>query len=376
MGFWSLLEISSMPMLQVLIISVLGAFMATDYLKLLPPDARRSLNKIVFAVFTPSLVFASLAKTVRFQDIISWYDFKVVHACQRGDNFSRRRGLGWVAVKILRPQPHLQDLIIAICASGNLGNILLIIIPAICKEDGNPFGEEAVCTRVGLSYVSFSMALGAFYIWTYTYHLIRSAASKYRAMLEDVEEPSKEANKDLEANERTLLLNGEEHVPISTNADEDHSRKSPRNDQWKQSATVWNQILGIFHQIVEELKAPPVLAAIIGLIFGGVTWLRNLIIGENAPLRVIDDSLKLLGDGTIPCITLILGGNLTQGLSKARLKTTTIIAVICVRYAILPAVGIGIVKLASHLGFLPSDPLYHFILMLQFTLPPAMNIGT
>ncbi|KAL2247352.1 UNVERIFIED_CONTAM: Protein PIN-LIKES 7 [Sesamum indicum] len=193
MGFWSLLEISSMPILQVLIISVLGAFMATDYLKLLPPDARRSLNK--------------------------------------------------------------------------------------------------------------------------------------------------------------------------------------RNDQWKQSATVWSQILGIFHQIVEELKAPPVLAAIIGLIFGGVTWLRNLIIGENAPLRVIDDSVKLLGDGTIPCITLILGGNLTQGLSKARLKSTTVVAVICVRYAILPAVGIGVVKLASHLGFLPSDPLYHFVLMLQFTVPPAMNIA-
>ncbi|KAL0462390.1 UNVERIFIED_CONTAM: protein PIN-LIKES 7, partial [Sesamum latifolium] len=369
MGFWTLLEISSMPILQVLIISVLGAFMATDYLKLLPPDARRSLNKIVFVAFTPSLVFASLAKTVRFQDIISWYDFKVVHACQHRDNFSRRRGLGWVAVKILRPQPHLQDLIIAVCASEHPIGVL-----QSARRMGIPLEKRLFAPRVGLSYVSFSMALGAFYIWTYTYHLIRSAASKYRAMLEDAKEPSKEANKDLEANERTLLLNGEEHVPVSTNADEDHSRKSPRNDQWKQSATVWNQILGIFHQIVEELKAPPVLAAIIGLVFGGVTWLQNLIVGENAPLRVIDDSLKLLGDGTIPCITLILGGNLTQGLSKARLKSTTVIAVICVRYAILPAVGIGVVKLAAHLGFLPSDPLYHFILMLQFTLPPAMNI--
>ncbi|KAK4430369.1 protein PIN-LIKES 7 [Sesamum alatum] len=373
MGFWTLLEISSMPIVQVLIISVLGAFMATDYLKLLPPHARNSLNKIVFVVFTPSLIFASLAKTVRFQDIISWW-FMPVNV---GITFLVGGGLGWVAVKILRPQPHLQDLIIAICATGNLGNIMLILIPAICKEDGNPFGEEAACTRLGLSYVSFSMALGSFYIWTYTYHLIRSAASKYRAMLEDDEETAKEANKDLEANERTLLLNGEEHIPISSYADEDHSRKlSPKNGEWKHSATVWNQILATFHQIVEELKAPPVLAAIFGLIFGAVTWLRNLIIGENAPFRVIDDSIKLLGDGTIPCITLILGGNLTQGLSKAKLKSTTVIAVIIVRYAILPAVGIGVVKLASHLGFLPSDPLYHFVLMLQFSLPPAMNIGT
>lgn len=80
-----------------------------------------------------------------------------------------------------------------------------------------------------------------------------------------------------------------------------------------------------------------------GFIFGAITWLRNLLIGDNAPLRVIQDSIKLLGyviklkpmfslcsfycfiktltdglevvcrDGTIPCITLILGGNLIQG---------------------------------------------------------------
>ena len=104
MGLLNLFEVASMPILQVLIISMLGAFMATDYLKLLPPDARKYMNKvgcffsneesvflylvfscflvfesvwtmqIVFVAFTPSLVFASLAKTVNFQEIISWYD--------------------------------------------------------------------------------------------------------------------------------------------------------------------------------------------------------------------------------------------------------------------------------------------------------------
>lgn len=34
---------------------------------------------------------------------------------------------------------------------------------------------------------------------------------------------------------------------------------------------------------------------IFGLIFGAVTWLRHLIIGENAPLRVVYDSINLLG---------------------------------------------------------------------------------
>lgn len=73
MGFWKLLEVASMPILQMLIISLLGAYLALDKVNLLPTEARRSLNKIVFVVFTPCLVFANLAKTVTLEDIISWY---------------------------------------------------------------------------------------------------------------------------------------------------------------------------------------------------------------------------------------------------------------------------------------------------------------
>ncbi|KAL3613329.1 hypothetical protein CASFOL_042841 [Castilleja foliolosa] len=173
MGFLSLLKVASMPIVEVLMISVLGAFMATDYLKLLPLDARRYMNKIVFVAFTPSLVFAS----------------------------------------------HRQSLL---------------------------------------------------HYWTH---------------------------------------------------------------------------------------------------FGAVKWLRNLIIGENAPLSVINSSIELLGNGTIPCITLILGGNLTQGLHKEKFNIGIVIAVICVRYIILPIVGVGVVQAVSRLGFLPDDRLFHFLLMIQFTLP-------
>lgn len=106
MGFLELLEVASMPIVQVLLISVLGAFLATDYCSLLSADTRRSVNKVtsifaflfsyyhafiisyiyisslinifrctqlVFVVFTPCIMFANLAQTVTLQDIISWY---------------------------------------------------------------------------------------------------------------------------------------------------------------------------------------------------------------------------------------------------------------------------------------------------------------
>ncbi|KAL7192817.1 hypothetical protein ACSBR2_024605 [Camellia fascicularis] len=382
MGFWSLFGVASMPILQVLIISALGAFMATNYLNLLPEATRKSLNKIVFIVFTPSLMFASLAETVTFRDLIAWW-FMPVNV---GLTFLFGGILGWTAVKLLKPKSHLEGLIIATCSSGNLGNLLLIIVPAICSEDGSPFGDHKICTSVGLSYSSFSMALGGFFIWTYTYQLVRSSALKYKA-LQAAEEVSKVPNKDSDANEKSHLLEGEveEHIAIvapstiSTEEDTENQDIVPQvsaSKLEKVNASFWGNAMIILHQLLEELLAPPTLGAILGFFCGAVPWVKNLLIGDNARLRVIQDSIKLLGDGTIPCITLILGGNLTQGLKAGKLKPIVIVAVICVRYVILPVIGIGVVKAADSLGFLPSDPLYHYVLMIQFALPPAMNIGT
>ncbi|XP_043726097.1 protein PIN-LIKES 7-like [Telopea speciosissima] len=76
--------------------------------------------------------------------------------------------------------------------------------------------------------------------------------------------------------------------------------------------------------------APPTIAAIVGFIFGCVPWLKNLLVSKTAPLRAIQDSIKLLGDGAIPCSTLIVGANLIQGLRSAKLRPLLIVGVIVV----------------------------------------------
>lgn len=372
MGFWTLLEVASMPIIQVLLISSLGVLLATDYLNLLKPDTRKNLNKIVFLVFTPCLLYTSLAETVTLQDIISWWFMPI----NIGLTFLFGGVLGWIAVKLLKPEPHLEGLIIAMCSSGNLGNIVIIIVPAICTEEGSPFGDHKICSAKGLSYSSFSMALGAFFIWTYTYQLIRSSSMKFN-ILKASEEAVMSSNKDLEANEKTQLLNGQ----VQESAKEDTKNNaivyqgSARSQENKQES-LWNKFTGAMYQIVQEILAPPTVGTILGFLCGTIPWLKYLMIGEEAPLRVLQDSVELLGSATIPCITLILGGNLTQGLRDVTVKPKTIMAILCVRYLILPMIGIGVVKAVSNFGWLPSDSLFQFVLMLQFSLPPAMNIGT
>ncbi|CAM8995535.1 unnamed protein product [Rhodiola kirilowii] len=152
--------------------------------------------------------------------------------------------------------------------------------------------------------------------------------------------------------------------------------QSPRSIPEEEKPKFWDNVKVVVHDIVEEVKAPPTLAAFVGLVVGAVSWLKNLLVGEEAPLRVIQSSIELLGEGTIPCITLILGGNLILGLRSSKLKIPVIIGVIIIRYVLLPVIGIGIVRAANSFGFLPSDPLYQYILLVQFTLPPAMTVGT
>ncbi|XP_039021071.1 protein PIN-LIKES 7-like isoform X2 [Hibiscus syriacus] len=377
MGFWTLFEVACMPILQVLIISLLGAFMATDYCKLLPEDTRRYLNKLVFVVFTPSLMFASLAKTVTLQDIISWW-FMPINV---GITYLVGGIIGWIVVKILRPKPHLEGLIIATCSSGNMGNLLLIVVPAVCNEDGSPFGNRSVCNSTGLSYASFSLAIGGFYVWTISYQMVKTSAMKLRAAEGFVSRA--EPNNESDATAESLLLKGGSEIEVevgvttvATKGVEDLETQAASSPKQKGEASLWVEVLGFFHQVLKELLSPPNLGAILGFIFGATTPLRNLVIGAGAPLRVIQDSTKLLGDATIPCITLIIGANLVDGIRSSLIKPSIIIGVVCVRYVILPVIGIWVVKAAGNLGLLSSNPLFRYVLMIQFALPPASNIGT
>jgi auxin efflux carrier family protein len=62
-------------------------------------------------------------------------------------------------------------------------------------------------------------------------------------------------------------------------------------------------------------------------------------------------------------------------LRRSSISGWIIAGVVLVRYVILPLFGVVIVKGAVHLGLVHPDPLYQFVLLLQYAVPPAMNIG-
>ncbi|MQL93961.1 hypothetical protein Taro_026615 [Colocasia esculenta] len=243
-----------------------------------------------------------------------------------------------------------------------------------------------ICHRV--------LQLGGFYIWTYAYSLMRKSGMLYEKMKaadKAVSGTSKgavdgngwvrcKAGDGIEKDMEAPLLSSKSLSDEGTASTEQKLITTDTFSSGKLADSKLNFLGRAKEYIVRlavELITPPTVAAILGLIFGATLWLKSLIIGAAAPLRVVQDSIQLLGDGTIPCITLILGGNLTQGgIRKSRLKFSVILAVLFLKYTIIPASGLAVIIAAGKLGFLAEDPLYRYTLLLQYTLPPAMNIGT
>ncbi|OAY74350.1 putative transporter C5D6.04 [Ananas comosus] len=383
MGLLDLFVTATMPVLNVLLVTGVGSFLATGYIGILVKDARKHLNNIVFYVFNPALVATNLSQTITMDSmILLWFmPINILLTFIFGLLF------GWVVIQITRPPTRLRALILGCCAAGNLGNMLLIIIPAICKEKGSPFGEPAACHTYGLAYTSLSMAIGAIFLWSVVYNIMRLSSNTAGGMIntnghtQTVQYPE-ETDKLISSTctaetipTNKCLVTGEYAddctLPIYDGSESSTRAKVPISVKARKFVLRVSEVIDM-----KKLFAPSTIGVIVGFIIGVIPQLRKAMIGESAPLRVIQESAAVLGDGAIPTVTLIMGGNLINGLRGSRVNPSIIIGILVVRYILLPLVGIVIVKGAVRLGLVHADPLYQFILLLQYAVPPAMNIGT
>ncbi|GLT66038.1 hypothetical protein SLA2020_384340 [Shorea laevis] len=303
MDFLDLFILALMPVLKVLLVTAVGLLLAMDRVNLLGPDARSHLNNMVFYVFGPALISSNLAETITWESLGTlWFmPVNILLTLILGSV------LGWILIKITRTPPNLKGLILGCCSAGNMGNLLLIILPELCEESSSPFGDSSTCSTNTEAYASLSLA------------------GKVLIFLEKIKQ----------------------HVNKLT-----------------------SQIK------LKMLLAPGTVAAIVGFIIGLVSPLRKVLIGDSAPLRLIYSSAALIGEAAIPSITLIIGANLLKGLRGSAVGAPIITGIAVIRFIILPALGIGIVKAAIHFGMVGSNSLLQFTLMFQYAVPPAMNIGT
>ncbi|KAK7346256.1 hypothetical protein VNO80_20771 [Phaseolus coccineus] len=375
MGFLQLLSVASFPVIKVLLITAVGLFLALDDISILGEDARKKVNQLVFYVFNPSLVGTNLAKTITLESVVQlWFmPFNILSTFVLGS------ALGWILIKITRPPKHLEGLILGCCSAGNLGNLPIIIIPAMCKESGSPFGDPDVCYQYGMAYASLSMAIGAVYIWSYVYNIMRISST--RTQKEDGSSNDNSIMKASGGTSESLSHHFSQTLnPTKDTMDDAYTLLLPEAESEKKvsiSSKIKNRVRVISSNLnFKAMFAPSTIGAIAGFLIAVISPLRNLIIGSGAQLHVVQESISMLGEAAIPTVTLIMGANLLKGLKGSSTPVWTLVGIVAVRYIFLPVLGVAVVKAAIHLSFVPSDALYQFVLLLQHALPPAMNIGT
>ncbi|KAL0919404.1 hypothetical protein M5K25_011496 [Dendrobium thyrsiflorum] len=270
--------------------------------------------------------------------------------------------------------------------TGNLGIMLLIIIPATCNEVGSLFGNPALCNSRALAYASFCMGINDMIFWSYVYNIVRLSIG-FGEEKEKIWQNEALAPKSIEDGTVSTKENGEDYWKDATesfSASGEYVHEKSCNQLSEPSTKSKVQTIRKMTISLSEMPAiialrrlftPSTYGVIIGLTIGIVSPFRRALIGEKAPLRSIQGALSLLGDGAVPATTLIMGGNLVKGFHKSDIKISAVVGVVIVRYLLLPLTGVCIIKGAIHIGILHPDPLYHFVLLVQYAVPPAMNMG-
>lgn len=354
----STIEFAVLPIVKVFTMCFMGFLMASKYVNILPANGRKLLNGLVFSLLLPCLIFSQLGRAITLETLLGWW-FIPVNVVLGSISGSL---IGFVVASIIRPPyPYFKFTIIHI-GIGNIGNIPLVLIGALCRDESNPFGDT--CSQDGNAYISFGQWVGAIILYTYVFQMLSL--------------PAGETYDSIAEGKVSTMGPISDHDPVHVPLLDPEEPEATELD-----SSVRKKIIAKLFYLVAKLKLkqifqPPILASILAIIIGVIPFLKHLIMTDDAPLFFFTDSCLILGEAMIPCILLALGGNLIDGpgAGSKRLGLRTTAAIIFGRLVLVPPAGLGIVMLADKLGFLPAgDKMFKFVLLLQHTMPTSVLSG-
>ncbi|KAH7446861.1 hypothetical protein KP509_01G079400 [Ceratopteris richardii] len=345
------MKFALLAMTRIFIICSIGFVLSTKRIGILSPAGNKLLNKLVFVLFLPCLIFTELGSVITLQKMLQWWfiPVNVLLAALLGCT------IGSIVVLISRPPQQFARLIVVMTGIGNIGNMPLVILSSVCHHVSNFAGDPDECNSESVAYIAFGQWVGAVIVYTFVYHMLDPAQQTAAPELEV------SSMEDLLEDKEVLL---EEEGCVSVNV-----------KWWKIKAMQVKEIAKILH--LSDIFQPPVIFSILALVTGATPILKSLILEDTAPLSFIAESMQILGDAMVPCILLTLGGNLKGDMRNSKLNLGTIITITFTRLFIIPPVGMGVILLADKLRFLPmNNPLFRLVLLLQHSMPSSILAGS
>eukprot|EP00884_Botryococcus_braunii_P000591 jgi/Botrbrau1/10532/Bobra.7_1s0013.1 len=161
---------SAIPVFQMLLMGLAGAVMGRK--GTLDATGRHTLSQLIFWIFVPCLTFTKLARSVDLANLTTWWYLPFNISLSIGVGFA----MGWVAVLLLRPPTWLRPHIMCALALGNVGNLPMVLVTGLCKEEAWPFKAsfpEGNCAEKGVAYVAFGMWVGGLAQFAIAYNVFQ-----------------------------------------------------------------------------------------------------------------------------------------------------------------------------------------------------------
>ncbi|KAF3606509.1 hypothetical protein DY000_02048606 [Brassica cretica] len=277
------IKIAVMPIAKVFTMCFLGLLMASKYVNILPPSGRKLLNGLVFTLLLPCLIFSQLGQAVTLHKMLQWWfiPVNVVLGTISGSL------IGFLVATIIRPPyPYFKFTIIQI-GVGNIGNVPLVLLAALCRDKSNPFGDSEKCSIDGTAYISFGQWVGAIILYTYVYQMFTPPPEGFGGEEENL--PLKNVQVDAASPEQ---------VPLLT---QNHPKDTPPAQARLPVGRVDSKITQIFVYLYEKLKLkqiiqPAIISSILAMILGAIPFTKKLIFTNNSPLFFFTDSCMILGN--------------------------------------------------------------------------------
>ncbi|KAG8068293.1 hypothetical protein GUJ93_ZPchr0005g16089 [Zizania palustris] len=329
-----MLKYAVLPIAKVFVVCFTGFLMASKPVGVLKPSGRKLLNRLVFSLLLPCLIFAQLGRAITIEKMLEWW-FIPVNIVLGAVSASL---IGLAVAWIIRPPYPYFKFTITHIGIGNIGNIPLVLISALCRDQSNPFGDSNKCTQDGNAYLSFGQCVGAIIVYTYVF---QDACSTIWGDLRQLHK------------EGPLFSTQEDQIMIPIKCMFRFLKK-------------------------QQLLQPPIIASVLAITLGVVPFFKNLILTDDAPLFFLTDGCLILGQAMIPCILLSVGGSLVDGPGEGskRLGVRTTVAIIFARLVLVPIAGVGIVSFVDKLGFIPKgDKMFKFVLLMQHSMPTSVLSG-
>lgn len=423
-------ELAVVPVLKVLCMGAIGAFLAHPRFDVINPASTKLLSKLVFALFLPCLIFTELGAQVTFENMLRWWfiPVNVIVAAVIGCS------VGYLVAVVCQPPRQYYRFTVIMTGIGNTGNLPLAMIGSICHSKASPFGSS--CNQAGVAYISFSTWISVIIVYTFVYHMLEApeytevllqlsesddGGQEIMAVAAEEEDDDEEAAADASTSDAVFVADQKDGTPppipivylhpsvleadwpgLMDAHNEDEHRVPFLKKIWR-TASVTSQVSFVSGDDADDLRRvaclneprvvrkmrvvaertplqhifqPPTVASLLAIAVGLFPKSKRLLFDPTAPLGFFNDSLVILAEAMVPCIMLVLGGTLSGGPGKSELGLRTTVGICFTRLFVLPVIGFGVVEFAEFLGFLPrDDPLYRFVIFLQYCMPTAILCG-